>query len=56
MDVTEAELRAAFLAARKLGQVLQDDVLRAIILAARKVRDDSPRTCDSFCDLRSSVN
>lgn len=51
MGVTEAELQAAFLAARKLGKVLQDDVLRAVILAAREVRPDEPRTCGSFCEL-----
>jgi hypothetical protein len=33
--VTEAQFRAAFLAARELGKVLDDDVLRAVILAAR---------------------
>jgi hypothetical protein len=34
--VTEGQLQAAFLAARALGVVLQDDVLRAVILAARR--------------------
>lgn len=33
--VTEAQLAAAYAAARGLGKVLQDDVLRAVILAAR---------------------
>ena len=33
--VTEAQLKAAFLAARSLGKILDDDVLRAIILAGR---------------------
>jgi hypothetical protein len=35
-DVTEAQLKAAFLAARKLGQILDDDVLRAILVAGRE--------------------
>lgn len=34
--VTEFQLHAAFLAARKHGHVIQDDVLRDIITAARK--------------------
>lgn len=34
--VSEAQLQAAFLAARKLGHVLTDDVLKAIIVAARE--------------------
>ena len=34
--VTEAQLQAAFMAARALGKVLDDEVLRAIIVAARK--------------------
>ena len=34
--VSNAELEAAFLAAREHGKILNDDVLRAIILAARK--------------------
>lgn len=33
--VTEAQLKAAFLAARAKGKVLDDDVLRAVIVAAR---------------------
>jgi len=32
-QLTDAQLQAAFLAARELGKVLPDDVLRAIILA-----------------------
>jgi hypothetical protein len=35
-DVTDAQLQAAFLAARELGKILEDDVLRAIIVASRK--------------------
>jgi hypothetical protein len=31
---TEAQLQAAFMAARELGKVLDDDVLTAIIVAA----------------------
>lgn len=34
MEITEAQLQAAFLAARAKGQILQDDVLKAIIIAA----------------------
>jgi hypothetical protein len=37
-DVTEAELAAAFLAARGFGKILDDDVLRAIIVAAREAK------------------
>jgi hypothetical protein len=36
--VTDAQLQAAFLAARRHGVILQDDVLRAIIAAAQEVR------------------
>lgn len=35
--VTDAQLQAAFLAARGEGKILDDNVLRAIILAAREV-------------------
>lgn len=34
--VTEFQLQAAFLAARKHGHIIQDDVLRDIITAARE--------------------
>jgi hypothetical protein len=37
-NVSDAQLQAAFLAARQLGRILTDEVLRAIILAAREVR------------------
>lgn len=33
---TDAELQAAFLAAREYGKVLDDEVLTAILIAARK--------------------
>jgi hypothetical protein len=36
--VTEAQLNAAFLAARAHGKILADEVLRDIILAARGVK------------------
>lgn len=32
--ITEAQLQAAFLAARQFGKILDDDVLKAIIVAA----------------------
>ncbi len=35
---TEAELQAAFLAARALGKVLDDEVLTAILTAAHGAR------------------
>jgi hypothetical protein len=34
--VTERQLQAAFLAARNFGVILQDDVLRAVIVAAKE--------------------
>lgn len=37
--VTDAELQAAFLAAREMGKILNDEVLAAIIIAARKVKE-----------------
>jgi hypothetical protein len=36
--VTEAQLAAAFRAARELGKVLDDETLTAIIVAARKAK------------------
>lgn len=32
-DLTDAELRAGFLAARELGKILQDDVIAAVVAA-----------------------
>jgi hypothetical protein len=34
-ELSEAQLQAAFLAARRFGKILDDDVLRAIVRAAR---------------------
>ena len=34
-ELTEAQLKAAFLAARSFGKILDDDVLRAIVAAVR---------------------
>lgn len=36
---TEAELSAAFLAARGLGKILNDEVLSAILVAAHDARE-----------------
>jgi hypothetical protein len=40
---TDAELQAAFLAARGFGKILDDEVLTAILTAARAARRPAPR-------------
>lgn len=54
---TEAELQAAFLAARGHGKILDDDVLTAILTAAREAQRAAMPPCDGCtrsCVLRGT--